>query len=77
MEEWSFFPISKKTKKVWNVAPLCLIWEIWIERNRVVFEDLPFCYSRLKNSFVSAVSSWASIFSVGEDTFVRIFFVHF
>ena len=75
MEEWSFFPISKKTKKVWKTAPLCLIWEIWKERNRVVFEDLPFSYSRLKNSFVNTLSSWAGILGLGEDTIVRIFFV--
>ena len=73
MEEWSFFPISKKTKKVWKAAPLCLIWEIWKERNRVILEDLPFSHSRLKNSFVSTLSSWAGILGVGEDTFVRIF----
>ena len=73
MKEWSFFPISKKTKKVWKAAHLYLIWEIWKERNRVVFEDLPFSYSRLKNSIITALSSWAGILGVGEDTIVRIF----
>ena len=73
MEEWSFFPIIKKTKKVWKAASLYLLWEIWKERNHIVFEDLPFSYSRLKNSFVSALSSWASILGVGENTIVRIF----
>ena len=74
MDEWSFFPINKKTKKVWKVAPLCLIWEIWKERNRVVFKDMPFSYSGLKNSYVSALSSWVDILGVLEDTVVRIFF---
>ena len=72
MVEWSSFPISKKIKKVRMASSLCLIWEIWKERNRVVFIDLPFSYSRLKISFVSALSSWADILDVEEDTFVRI-----
>ena len=37
---------------------------------------MPFSYSRLKNSFDIALSSWAGILGVGEDTFVRIFFAH-
>ena len=70
--EWSCFPISKKVRKVWMAAPLYLIWEIWKERNCVVFEDMPFSYCRLKNSFVSIISSGASLLDVGDDTFVRI-----
>ena len=63
---------SKKARKVWNATPLCLIWEIWKERNRVVFEDMPFSYSRLKNSFFSVISSCAGLLDVGDDTFIRI-----
>ena len=70
--KWSHFPISKKTKNVWMAAPLFLIWEIWKERKRVVFEGLPFSYNRLKNSFVNLFSSWAGLLDVGEDTFVKI-----
>ena len=54
------------------VAPLCLIWSTWKERNRVVLEDLPFSYTRIKNSFISSFSFWVGLLDLGEDSFVRI-----
>ena len=40
--------------------------------NPVVFEDMPFSYSRLKNYFLRDFSSWADLLDVGDDTSVRI-----
>ena len=54
------------------VAPLCLIWSTWKERNHVVLEDLPFSYTRIKNSFISSFSFWVGLLDLGEDSFVRI-----
>ena len=34
---WQGTRVGKKHKKVWRVAPLCLFWTVWCERNRVVF----------------------------------------
>ena len=45
---WVWLPLKKKEAKVWRVAPLCLLWAIWIERNKVVFEDMQFSLDRLK-----------------------------
>ena len=70
--DWPCCPISKNLKKLWKAAPLCLIWSIWKERNRIVFDDLPFSYTRLKNSFISSFSIWAGLLDLGEDSFVRI-----
>ena len=69
---------KEKTEKVvegsaWKVALLCLIWSIWKERNRIVFEHLPLSYTRLKNSFISSFSIWAGLLDLGEDSFVKIF----
>ena len=61
--EWSYFPIKKRSRKLWLPAPLSLIWAIWKERNRVVFEDVAFSIDRMKHSFASALISWAGLIS--------------
>ena len=38
----------------------------WKERNRIVFEDLPFSYTSLRNSFISSFSIWAVAFLIWE-----------
>ncbi len=31
---------GKHFSAVWNLVPLCLMWTLWQERNRRIFEDL-------------------------------------
>ena len=31
---------GKHSSEVWNLVPLCLMWSLWQERNRRIFEDL-------------------------------------
>ena len=52
-------PFARKIlKKIWMVAPLCLFWTIWRERNRTVFKDVLTSTQRMKNSLVFALWSW-------------------
>ena len=44
--------VGKKRVKVWKVAPLCLFWTVWKERNMLAFENEDFSIQRLKYSFV-------------------------
>ena len=37
---WQGSLIRKNLKKLWLAAPLCLVWIIWKERNKAVFEDV-------------------------------------
>ena len=30
----------KHSSDIWNLVPLCLMWTVWRERNRLTFEDL-------------------------------------
>ena len=74
--EWTSFLVRKKIKNLWTAVPLCLIWAIRKERNRIVFKNMPFFYPRLKHSFISLFSFWAGFLDLGEDSFVRNFFVY-
>ena len=31
---------GKHSSGVWNLVPLCLMWRLWQERNRQIFEGL-------------------------------------
>ena len=64
---WLRLPLRKKDLKLWRAVPLYLIWAIWKERNRVVFEDDGFSRTRLKKN----LSSWASLIHDVEHSFVR------
>ena len=37
---WHGSFVGKKREKAWRVAPLCLMWTIWKERNRRAFDDI-------------------------------------
>ena len=69
---WSCFPIRKKAKKLWMATTHSLIWAIWKERNRVVFEDVAFSPNRMKLSFVSVLISWAGLVPNVECSLARI-----
>ena len=71
---WLHLPMQKKDAKLWRAVPLCLLWAIWKERNRVVFDDEAFSKSRLKSSFLFSFSSWASLMIEVDHPFVRDIF---
>ena len=64
-------PAEKGCKVMERAVPLCLIWSIWKERNRVVFEDKAFSKTKLKSCFLFSFSSWASLVHDVEHPFVR------
>lgn len=66
---WNWFPTGKKAKKNWMGALLCLIWEIWNERNQVFYEEVQFSFARIKASFISYLIAWAGLIDVGDSLF--------
>ena len=71
---WNAFPLRNKSANLWRMIPLCLLWAIWIERNKVIFEDKLFSYDGLKAFFLQSLSSWASLISNVDYTLIRILF---
>ena len=54
-------PSQEKGSKVVESSSLCLLWAIWIERNKVVFEDMQFSLDRLKTFFIRSFREWATM----------------
>ena len=61
---WQGASVGKKRKRVWMAAPLCIFWTLWMERNRVVFENEVPSVHRMKTFFVFSLWSWAKLYSV-------------
>ena len=61
---WQSASIGKKRKRVWMAAPLCIFWTLWMERNRVVFENEVPSAHRMKSFFLFSLWSWAKMYSV-------------
>ena len=55
---WSGFNMGKKHRKVWKVAPSCIFWAVWKERNKITFDNEELSMNRLKNSFVCNLWVW-------------------
>ena len=52
--------VGKRRWKAWMYAPFCLMWTIWLERNRRTFQDVAISVMRLKNMFLAILLSWVS-----------------
>ena len=68
---WVRLPLKKKEAKLWWAAPLCLLWAIRIERNKVVFEDMQFSFDRLKSFFLRSFCKWATMIADVNLSFLR------
>ena len=44
----------------WVWVPLCIMWLIWLERNRRTFEDVLEFVVRLKGKFLAVLNFWDS-----------------
>ena len=68
---WVCLPLKKKETKMWRAAPLCLSWAIWMERNKVVFEDECFSFDRLKSFFSRSLCAWTTMIPDVDSALVR------
>ena len=49
---WQGSFVGKRCKKAWMIAPLCIFWTLWRERNRLVFEGVNISINRMKSTFL-------------------------
>ena len=71
---WNGVPIGKKRQKAWKVAPLCIFWSIWRERNRRAFEDKECLDQSFKSSFLYLFCDWVRVY-MGDSITSLIEFV--
>ena len=55
---WWNWP-GKHSSSIWNLAPLCLMWCLWRERNRRTFEDMDGSDDQLLASFSGSLFYWS------------------
>lgn len=55
---WEWGCRKKRVRKAWRLAPLCLMWCLWRERNRRTFEDLSLSIHGLKLALLRAFHFW-------------------
>lgn len=69
-------PFEKEGEKLWMAVPLCLLWRILQERNRLVFEDTEFSLSRIRASFISSLHGFG-VFTWGIALLLASYCVSF
>jgi hypothetical protein len=57
---------SRLVLDVWRMAPLCLMWSIWRERNARCFEDCEKTREELKINLVKSLFSWTMAYNISH-----------
>ncbi|KAG7990759.1 hypothetical protein I3843_02G040800 [Carya illinoinensis] len=52
---------------VWKMIPHCIMWCVWMERNKRCFEDMEHSMAELKRFFYCTLLSWASAIICNTD----------
>jgi hypothetical protein len=58
LTSWGAASGSWHAKEVWRLAPLCLLWCIWRERNARLFEDVETPMLELRKRLLNTLYSW-------------------
>lgn len=58
---------QKKQKKVWRIAPLCLFWTLWMERNKRWFENVELSSQVIKYCFMASFLEWITLYMKNQS----------
>ena len=64
---------GKFSLNIWNMVPGCLMWVIWMERNRRSFEDLEKSLDQLQALSQSTLFEWARRWGSSNCSSIREF----
>ena len=57
-------PVSNRATQVWMAMPLCLMWSLWNERNKRIFDGIKHPVSVLKKHILRTLLAWSHAFGV-------------
>lgn len=60
MHSWAGGRVGRRHRKAWLLASHCLIWMIWLERNRRVFQGVAHSISWLERRLLIVLYSWVT-----------------
>ncbi|CAL5331423.1 unnamed protein product [Camellia sinensis] len=60
LRSWSGGEVGKQQRKAWALAPLCLMWLLWLEQNRRVFQGVVHFDLQISESEASEILKAAS-----------------
>ena len=52
--------------EVWRIAPLCLMWTVWRERNARYFEAKELTMAEISNRFLNLLFQWAGVLNIPQ-----------
>jgi hypothetical protein len=55
---------NKMVLEVWRMAPLCLMWTSWRERNFWCFEDKELTMAEISTRFLTMLYQWAGVLNI-------------
>ena len=67
--------LGKHHSNIWNLAPHCHMWSIWMERNSRTFEDLLCSTDQLIEKFATSLFSWSRVWGLSIASSVVDFVV--
>ena len=64
---------GKHLSSIWNLAPLCLMWCLWRERNRRTFEDMESSDDQLLAFFRGSLFDWSRTWGLTSSNSLPMF----
>ena len=58
---------GKHNSKVWNLVPLCLMWNVWREHNMRTFDDEEHSKTKLTELFFGLLFYWARVWGITSE----------
>ncbi|KAL0006957.1 hypothetical protein SO802_008459 [Lithocarpus litseifolius] len=71
---WWNWP-GKLSSRIWNLAPLCLMWCLWKERNGRTFEDMESSDDQLLASFSGTLFDWSRAWGLTSSDSLPLFLI--
>ena len=66
---------GKHHSDIWNLAPLCLMWTVWLEHNSRIFEDVLCSTDQILEKFASSLFDWSRVWGFSTANCVADFIV--